>query len=177
MIVSKDISLVRLMQWSGRRIIIILLVTGLIAALYHFKVISFAIPWLPLSVIGTAVAFYLGFKNNQAYDRMWEARKIWGGIVNNSRSWGMQVDGFITSFFGADIEEQELKNTKKRLIHRHIAWLYAHRSQLLIPEPWEHISQNGYAKKIAEKFQQNFGVGLISDEITELELLNLLSKK
>jgi len=33
------------------------------------------IPWLPLSVISTAVAFYIGFKNNQAYDRLWEARK------------------------------------------------------------------------------------------------------
>jgi len=39
-----------------------------------------------VSVIGTAVAFYVGFKNNQAYDRMWEARKIWGGIVNDSRA-------------------------------------------------------------------------------------------
>ena len=46
-----------------------------------------SIPWLPISVIGTAVAFYVGFKNNSAYDRLWEARKIWGGIVNTSRMW------------------------------------------------------------------------------------------
>jgi len=38
------------------------------------------IPWVPLAVIGTAVAFYVGLKNNSAYDRMWEARKIWGTI-------------------------------------------------------------------------------------------------
>jgi len=62
---------------------------GAIVALYHFQIISITIPWLPVSVIGTAVAFYVGFKNNQAYDRMWEARKIWGGIVNDSRAWGM----------------------------------------------------------------------------------------
>ncbi|MFB1022489.1 MAG: hypothetical protein QMC40_06990 [Vicingaceae bacterium] len=41
-----------------------------------------------ISVIGTAVASYVGFKNNQAYDRLWEARKIWGGIVDSSRAWG-----------------------------------------------------------------------------------------
>jgi putative membrane protein len=59
---------------------------GAIATLYYFKVISVNIPWLPVSVVGTAVAFYVGFKNNQAYDRMWEARKICGGIVNDSRA-------------------------------------------------------------------------------------------
>tara|TARA_B100001245_G_C22766293_1_gene370571 strand:- start:213 stop:443 length:231 start_codon:yes stop_codon:yes gene_type:complete len=47
----------------------------------------FYIPWLPISLIGTAVAFYVGFKNNSSYDRMWEARKIWGAIINSSRSW------------------------------------------------------------------------------------------
>ncbi len=36
------------------------------------------IPWLPISIIGTAVAFYVGFKNNQSYDRMWEAIKNMG---------------------------------------------------------------------------------------------------
>ena len=45
------------------------------------------IDWLPLSAMAVAVAFYLGFKNNASYDRMWEARKIWGAIVNASRSW------------------------------------------------------------------------------------------
>lgn len=38
----------------------------------------FYIPWLPISLVGTAVAFYVGFKNNSAYDRMWEARKKCG---------------------------------------------------------------------------------------------------
>ena len=68
------------------------------------------IPWLPISVVATAVAFYVGFKNNQSYDRVWEARKIWGGIVNSSRSWGSVSKSFITNEFAQElIEEQELK--------------------------------------------------------------------
>jgi putative membrane protein len=59
----------------------------------------FTLPWQPISVIGIAVAFYLGFKNNSSYDRTWEARKIWGGIVNTSRSFGAGVVSFIQ---GAD---------------------------------------------------------------------------
>jgi putative membrane protein len=39
-----------------------------------------------LGTIGVAVAFYLGFKNSESYDRFWEARRIWGGIVNTSRT-------------------------------------------------------------------------------------------
>ena len=49
-----------------------------------------------MSTIGIAVAFYLGFKNNQSCYRFWEARKIWGGIVNYSRTWGNQVISYVT---------------------------------------------------------------------------------
>jgi putative membrane protein len=144
---------------------------GAIAALYYYEIIDVAIPWLPVSVIGTAVAFYVGFKNNSAYDRMWEARKIWGGIVNDSRSWGMMVDGFVTNQFALEpVSNNEIQVIKKRLIYRHIAWLYAHRSQLLVVTPWEHANQSGHIGRTARYYQKNFGVGLIADEVTETEL-------
>jgi len=83
------------LQWTWHHIFWLFVLTGGGALLYYFEIISFSIPWLPVSVIGTAVAFYVGFKNNQAYDRMWEARKIWGGIVNDSRAWGMSHLSFL----------------------------------------------------------------------------------
>jgi putative membrane protein len=146
-----------------------------VAALYHFKIIEIGIPWLPISVIGTAVAFYAGFKNNQSYDRMWEARKIWGGIVNDSRTWGMMVDGFVTNLFAKeDISDRDIHQIKKRLIYRHIGWLYAHRSQLLVATSWEHISQGGHLAKTAAFYQKRFGIGLIDDDVTRSELKNFL---
>ncbi|MFT5583489.1 MAG: putative membrane protein [Cognaticolwellia sp.] len=39
---------------------------------------------------------YLGFKGSAAYERLWEARKIDGGIVNSSRTWGSQVTTFVS---------------------------------------------------------------------------------
>lgn len=54
------------------------------------------LPWLPIAVVGTAVAFIIGFQNNATYDRTWEARKIWGGIVNASRSWAIMVKDFVS---------------------------------------------------------------------------------
>lgn len=44
------------------------------------------IPWVPIALVGTAVAFVTGFKNNASYDRLWEARQIYGAIVNTNRA-------------------------------------------------------------------------------------------
>lgn len=96
------------------------------------------IPWVPVALIGTAEAFLVGFKNNQAYDRLWEARKIWGGIVNSSRSFGSMVYAFDTK--NEEVGAFDLEDRRKRIIHRHIAWLYTFREQLLVPAEWEHIS-------------------------------------
>ena len=140
MIVEKGITLPRLVRWSLHHIIWLTAMMATIIGLYHFNIIEFEIPWLPVSVIGMAVAFYVGFKNNQAYDRMWEARKIWGGIVNESRSWGMMVDGYVSNLFAENpADAEEIGRIKKHQIYRHIAWLYAHSGQLLISARWEHI--------------------------------------
>ena len=175
MIVAKGLPIKKLIAWSWHHVVWLFLLMGGIALLYHKGHISFIIPWLPVSVIGTAVAFYAGFKNNQAYDRMWEARKIWGAIVNSSRAWGMYVDGFITNQFRSDDKsEMEIHEIKHRLIYRHIAWLYALRSQLLLVTEWEHANQRGSTGRWARMYQQYFGVGLIEDLETETELRHFL---
>ncbi len=62
MLTSKNIKLLTLLKVRGFHIIWLLGFMGAIAVLYHFDIIDIAIPWLPVSVIGTAVAFYVGFK-------------------------------------------------------------------------------------------------------------------
>jgi len=117
------------------------------------------------------VAFYVGFKNSQSYDRLWEARKIWGSIVNYSRIWGIYVDGYITNIFtDRHYSDAEIHTIKKRLIYRQLAWTYTHRSQLLMPAEWEHVSQKGHMARTAKKYQKEFGIGLLDDGITENEI-------
>lgn len=175
MIVTKGIKFKTFCEWMGIHIIWLLILMTTIAFLYCYQIISFSIPWVAVAVIGTAVAFYVGFKNNQAYDRMWEARKIWGAIVNDSRSWGMLVDSYISNLFTEKkYSDEELYQIKKRLIYRHFAWLYAHRSQLLVATSWEHISQQGHTGKIAQRYQKKFGIGLIDDEVTQTGLKSFL---
>lgn len=84
------------------------------------------LPFLPIASIGTAVAFYIGFKNNSAYDRFWEGRKIWGGIVNASRTWAASV----MSYVDPTESDGDALETRRELIYRHLAWVNALRLQL-----------------------------------------------
>ncbi|MGB1248922.1 MAG: bestrophin family protein, partial [Chitinophagales bacterium] len=152
-----------------------ILVTGLYE-LTHWKWMS--MPLAPLTIIGTAVAFYVGFKNNQAYDRLWEARKIWGAIVNSSRAWGTTIKAYLSVYFtDGDVDKKIIPSLQKQLIYRHIAWLYALRSQLLIPTEWEHISQTGHIANTTKKRMKTFGVGLLDCDNTPLMLKKYLSEK
>ena len=130
----------RALRFALVPLIIFSVYSFLIVALYqwsHFEWLK--IPWVPLTLIGIAVAFYVGFKNNSAYDRTWEARKIWGGIVNSSRSWGSMVKGFVTDEFATDpVSQTEIDGCRKQLIYRQIAWLYRLKRQLRVLKTWEH---------------------------------------
>ncbi len=95
-------------------------------------------PWLPIALVGTSVAFILSFQNNAAYGRAWEARKIWGGIVNSSRAFGFMVNDFITNTFADEpATEEELRSTRRRMVMRHVAWLTALRHAMRAERPWE----------------------------------------
>ena len=84
--------------WTKREIIFFVILATVITVLYEILHIKWLqVPLTPVGLIGTAVAFMVGFQNNAAYDRIWEARKIWGGIVNASRSWTVMVKDFITN--------------------------------------------------------------------------------
>ncbi|MDG1805244.1 bestrophin family ion channel [Flavicella sp.] len=52
------------------------------------------IPFSIVAFLGTAISLLLSFKLSQSYDRWWEARKIWGAIVNDSRSFVVQLKNF-----------------------------------------------------------------------------------
>lgn len=177
MYVNKNFSLRGILQFTGGHIIWVTAWAAFVAAVFEFTHWEWMhIPWLPLSVIGTAVAFYIGFKNNQAYDRLWEARKIWGAIVNSSREWSSMVKGFVSNQFveGDKLADTEIHALHKKLIYRHVGWLYALRSQLLIPTSWEHIRQGRHVRRATEKRMKRFGIGLLDDEVTSVELKSFL---
>ncbi|SFT88377.1 putative membrane protein [Algoriphagus locisalis] len=117
-------------RWSKLSLIYGILYSVVIIVLYEVTSIPFSLPWQPISVIGVAVAFFLGFKNNSSYDRTWEARKIWGAIVNDSRT-------FATAVLSLPSQNMPAED-KKKLIYRHLAWLLALKHVMRKEKTWEH---------------------------------------
>jgi ion channel-forming bestrophin family protein len=90
------------------------------------------LPDMPLTIatfLGTAISVLLSFKMSQSYDRWWEARKIWGAIVNDSRSYVLQMQAFL--------KDPELASQIKTMTYRQIAWNYVLGRSLRGLEPLE----------------------------------------
>jgi len=109
---------------------------------------------------------------------MWEARKIWGAIVNSSRAWGSYVNNFVSNQFASIPQSKaEIHHLKTKLIYRHIGWLYALRSQLLVTTNWETANQGARGARYAARYRKMFGTGLVDDEVTKSELKQYLPTK
>jgi len=102
--------------------LVITLYASLIAVLYNnYHLTRITIPIAVPTILGTVISLLLGFRSNQAYDRWWEARHIWGAIVNDSRTLGRQVMNFTHDSYDND----NIKAFQDRMIRRQIAWTYS----------------------------------------------------
>ena len=137
--IKQRFTLLEILWWTRFETLLFLVIgTASVACFYYLDLNWLKIPWTPLALIGTAVAFVIGFQNNAAYGRMWEARKIWGGIVNTSRTFGMFVQDMLTNeHTESPLSEAELRHEIKTLTYRHIAWMTALRHAMRIIKPWE----------------------------------------
>jgi putative membrane protein len=114
MLIGKNLSLFRILKITWKIDILMLGFCGLVYLLDTYWLLSFRLPIAFPALMGTAIAFFIGFNNNQAYNRWWEARMIWGGIVNDSRS-------FARSLVAYNLDS----DAAKRIVRRHIGFLYA----------------------------------------------------
>ena len=83
---------------------------------------------VPFSLIGLALAIFLGFRNSAAYERFWEARKLWGDVIHRSRTLARQVSYLTNLAMSSYASEPE--DTRMRMIRRTIGYAHALRHQL-----------------------------------------------
>ncbi len=91
-----------------------------------YGVDAIMVPVPVVAILGTALAIILGFKNSSAYERWWEARQIWGGIVNESRTLTRQV---LTIVDPKNVPPP-LWADSIQVVKRQLAWINALRLQL-----------------------------------------------
>lgn len=141
---KKTYSALEMAIWTRFETLLFFVIISAWVAIYYFLDLTwFKIPWTPLALIGTAVAFVIGFQNNSAYGRIWEARKIWGGIVNTSRTFGMFLQDMLTNEYAeSPVTDEEIQKEIKTLTYRHIAWMTALRHAMRAPKPWETTTQH-----------------------------------
>lgn len=144
MYTRRNYSIPIMFSWTRRYIFLFLMIATFPVLLY--EIIGWKwlyLPWLPIGLVGTALAFIIGFKNNASYGRLWEARKIYGGIVNASRLLATMLNDFITNEHAKkERTEKEFFQIKKTIIMRHIAWMTSLRYALRVKKPWESTSFN-----------------------------------
>lgn len=101
---------------------LVLTYTILFEIFHHYFInVNVEIPIAIPAIIGTIISLLLAFKSNQAYDRWWEARIVWGAIVNESRTLVRQM---ITFYKDPDFSV-EASNFKEKFAKRQIAWCYS----------------------------------------------------
>lgn len=116
MLLNKRISIgyfVRQIKYQIILIVFFAFFIGFLDDISLFKKIS-----IPLSIpalLGTAVSLLLAFRTAQSYERWWEARTVWGAIVNDSRSFIRLVRQFVP----------ELPEESRLVAERQIVWVYA----------------------------------------------------
>lgn len=170
-------------RWTRRETRFFLIYGGIITVLYEFLGLTWIqLPWTPIALVGTAVAFLIGFQNNSAYGRIWEARKIWGGIVNNCRTWTMMVRDMVSNEHSeVPLEEAEIHNHKKKLVHRQIAWMSALRYALRQNKPWETFRNAKVNQEWYDKFNLPEHNVPLAEELSRLlppdEVEYIMSKK
>ena len=87
-----------------------------------YYVLPFKAPDLPLTIFGSVLALFLGFRSNSAYQRWWEGRGLWGLMINASRSLARGACNFLP--------DPEAREAKRQIVLRQIAYVHALRCQL-----------------------------------------------
>lgn len=117
--------------WTRRTIYKVFILSFIPTLCYYLGANFLSLPWQPIAILGTAVAFIVGFKNNASYARLWEARQIYGAIINDSRAFAYTLRDALN----------ENSEEVKTIFYCHFAWLTALRFQLREARAWENMNQ------------------------------------
>lgn len=163
--------------WTRKKIYLMLALSIVPTTLFYFLGWKWlAIPWVPVALLGTAAAFISGFRNTQTYNRWWEARQIYGAIINSSRTFGIMARDFVRM----PTPEQD-ESVHKELFYRHFAWLTAMRFQLRETKPWESLLTRSYNREYMRHYKIPERETKLEDELrpflSPMELARIMGAK
>jgi putative membrane protein len=104
--------------------------------------LHYSITTTPFVLIGLPLGIFLGFRNNTAYDRFWEGRKLWGSLVNTARSLTRQLVTLIEPQPEAVEKAPEATRAHEAaMVHMLIAYVHALRHHLRDSDPFSTLER------------------------------------
>lgn len=138
MIVKRNFDL-RKVFWNIRfEILTTFFVALTVCVLHRTGLLELALPFSIAAILGSALAIFIAFRNQSSYARWWEARTIWGGIVNNSRIFARQIIANADNAVAmGKADKAQADAFKKEMTDRQIAFAHCLRLHLRKQEHWE----------------------------------------
>lgn len=104
----------------------------LVYFLYHNQHLEgISLPFSVAAILGSALAIFLAFRNNNSYSRWWEARTVWGGIINNSRIFARQIMANAeAAVVSGKVSKEQADAFQREMLYRQIAFSHALRLHL-----------------------------------------------
>ena len=138
MIIRGGTTVWHLLRDHWKTLVAVLTIVAAVDFISEYRV--FVLPSLTINSLGLltgTLTIYLVFRVNEAYERWWEARKLWGSLVNESRNFTRQVLSMVTADRVSGIANaDEERQVQTQLVHRHIAYVHALRLHLRGEQDW-----------------------------------------
>ncbi len=175
MILRDSVPLQRLWPRTYKRLLVLVAFDCAVAALYVFGDWQWlSLDALPLGTLGSALTIFLAFRANAAYGRWWEARQLWGQLVNTSRALSRQA---LTALDVDDSNPQQVALRNDIVVHQ-IAFVHALRCHLRKQNPFPELAgvlgreqtdalrgygnvPNALTLRMAEQLQQARELGML----------------
>lgn len=156
MILKKNFDLRIVFRNIRYEVLITLFIAITTWALYKFEKIEIALPFSIAAILGSALAIFIAFRNQSAYGRWWEARTIWGAIVNSSRIFARQIIANTDNAVAiSKATKENAEAYKKEMVYRQIAFAHALRLQLRNQDDWQQLQHLISTEEYAELLQSD----------------------
>lgn len=140
MIIKRKFHPLRVIRYVQAELAVSLLAAVTVYLLHREQVMTLSLPFSIAAILGSALAIFIAFRNNSSYARWWEARTLWGGIINSSRVLARLVITFTDSHaHQPNYDAGRSARFKKEMVYLVAAWAHALRLHLRRQNTWEEV--------------------------------------
>lgn len=140
MIIKRRFDPLKVLSYVKGELLLALVAALLAYALHRWEPLV-ALPFSIAATLGGALAIFIGFRNNSAYGRWWEARTLWGGIVNSTRVLARLIITFTDSHaHQPNYDRARSEAFKREMVWKVVAWAHALRIHLRGERDWRTVT-------------------------------------